>query len=48
MEQNGETRNKPIFIWSINVEQRRQECTMGIKVSSTNGAENTEQLHAKE
>ena len=29
MEQNREPRNKPMFIWSINLQQRRQEYTMG-------------------
>ena len=28
MEQNIETRNKPMNIWSINLDQRRQEYTM--------------------
>ena len=27
MEQNIETRNKPMNIWSINLDQRRQEYT---------------------
>ena len=29
MEQNREPRNKPIHLWSINLQQRRQEYTMG-------------------
>ena len=29
MEQNRKPRNKPIIIWSINLQQRRQEYTMG-------------------
>ena len=29
MEQNREPRNKPTHLWSINLQQRRQEYTMG-------------------
>ena len=39
MEQNGEPRNKPRYLWSINLRQRRQEYKNGKKtVSSTSGA----------
>ena len=49
MEQNRETRYKPMLIWSINLQQRRQGYTMGEKiVPSINGAGKTGQLHAKE
>ena len=27
MEQNREPRNKPVHLWSINLQQRRKECT---------------------
>ena len=29
MEQNRKPRNKPMPLWSINTQQRRQECTVG-------------------
>ena len=29
MEQNRESRNKPRYLWSINLQQRRQEHKMG-------------------
>ena len=29
IEQNRESKDKPIFMWSINLKQRRQEYTMG-------------------
>ena len=29
MEQTRKSRNRPTFIWSINLQQRRQEYTMG-------------------
>ena len=29
MEQNGEPRNEPTLTWAINLQQRRQEYTMG-------------------
>ena len=28
MEKNKEPRNKPMYLWSINLQQRRQEYTM--------------------
>ena len=33
MEQNREPRNKPIHLWSINLQQSRQEYTMGKRKS---------------
>ena len=33
MEQNREPRNKPVYIWSINLQQRSQEYTVGIRWS---------------
>ena len=45
MEQNSESRNKPIYVWSINLRQRRQEYTLEKKVTSISGAGKTEQLH---
>ena len=29
MEKNSEPRNEPTLIWAINLQQRRQEYTMG-------------------
>ena len=55
MRQNKEPRNKPMYIWSINLFQRRQEYTMGKKkkkkkkkVYSMNGVGKTGKLHVKE
>ena len=42
------SRNKPILIWSINLQQRRQDYTMGKRDTSINGAEKTLQLDAKD
>ena len=39
MEQDRKPRNKPTHLWSINLQQRRQEYTM--EVSSISGAEKT-------
>jgi len=33
MEENREPRNKPMLLWSINLQQRRQQYTMGEKWS---------------
>ena len=44
MEQNREPRNKPMYLWSINLQQRRQEYTM----EKINGAWKTGQLYVKE
>ena len=43
-----EPRKEPMYIWSINLGQKRQEYTMGQRVSSVNHAEKTEQLHVQE
>ena len=48
MEQNREPRSKPMHMWSINLQQRSQEQTMGTEVSSINGVEKTGQPHLKE
>ena len=47
VEQDREPRNKPTLIWSINLQQRRQESTMGKRQSlhSTNSAGKIEQLY---
>ena len=39
MEQDRKPRNKPTHLWSINLQQRRQEYTM--EVSSVSGAQKT-------
>ena len=42
MEQERESRNKPTYLWSINLQQRRQEYIMKKKtVSSISGAGET-------
>ena len=49
MEQNREPQNKSMHMWSINLQQKRQEYFMEEKtVSSTNSAGKTGQLHVKE
>jgi len=48
VEQDRKPRNKPIIIWSINLQQKRQEYAMGKTVSSSNGVGKTGQQHAKE
>ena len=48
IEQNREPRNKPTYLWSINLQQRRQGYTMGKRVSSISGAGKTAQLRVKE
>ena len=48
MEQDRELRNKPTYLWSINLQQRWQEYTMEKTVSSISGARKTAQLHVKE
>ena len=40
-EKDREPRNKPMLIWPIHLQQRRQECTMETRVSSINGAGKT-------
>ena len=41
-----EFRNKPMSLWSINIQQKRQEHTMK-SVSSINGVGKTGLVHAK-
>ena len=48
MEQKRETRTKLKHTWSINLQQRSQEYTMGKTVSSIYDTGKTGQLHAKE
>ena len=46
MEQNREPRNKPTHLWSINLQQRRQEYTVEKRqVSSASGIGKAGQLH---
>ena len=33
MEQDRKPRNKPMHLWSVNLQQRRQEYTMGKRLS---------------
>ena len=47
MEQNRESRNKPMQLWSIDLRQRKQEYTIDKTVSSISGAGKTGQLHVK-
>ena len=42
MEKNKEPRNKPTFIWSINLPQRRQEYIVEKRDSSIKGVQKTE------
>ena len=49
MEQNREPRNEPTPIWAINLQQRRQEYTVGKRQPpSINGVGKTGSLYAKE
>ena len=48
MEQNKKPRNKPMHLWVPYFWQKRQEYTMGQRVSSISGAGKTGQLHVKE
>lgn len=49
MESNWESRNKPIYLLSIEFEQGWQVLSMGDRISSsTNGDETTENPHAEE
>ena len=48
MEQNREPRNKPTHLWSINLQQRRQEYTMEKRVSSASGVGKAGQLHVNQ
>ena len=45
MEQNKEPRNKPTHLWSINLQQKRQEYTIE---KSLFNARKTGQLHVRE
>ena len=45
MEQNGEPRNKPTHLWTINLQQKRQEYTMEKRVSSASGVGKAGQPH---
>ena len=47
MEQNRDPGNKHTIIWSINLQQRMQYAMRKRRVSLTNGAGKTGQLHAK-
>ena len=48
MEQDGEPQNKPMHLWSINVQQKEARLYYGQKtVSSINGAGETGELHVK-
>ena len=48
MEQDRKPRNKATHLWSINLQQRRQEYMMEKIVSAISGAGKTGQLHVKE
>ena len=48
MEQNREPRNRPMYIWSINLQQRSHEYTTGEGHLFNNGVGKTGQPHAKE
>ena len=48
MEQNRDHRNKPMHLWSINLQQRRQEYNEEKTVSSVSGAGKTGKLYVKE
>ena len=49
MGQDRGLRNKPVHIWSINLQQRRQEYTVGERTaSSMNSVGKIGQPHAKE
>ena len=49
MEQNREPRNKPTHLWSINLQQTRQEHTIKKKtIVSTSGAGKVGQSHANQ
>ena len=46
-QEDRKVRNKFMHLWSINLQQRRQDYTMEKSVSSINGAGKTGQLHVK-
>ena len=47
VQQNRKPRNKPTYLWSINIYQRRQKYTMEKTVSKFSSAGKTGQLHVK-
>ena len=47
MQQDRKPRNKCTHLWSLNLQQRRQHCTMLKTVLSTNGVRKTRELHIK-
>lgn len=47
-KKNREPSNKPVHLWSINVQQRSHEYTMGKEQSSGNGVEKIEQPREKD
>ena len=49
MEQKRKPRNKPMHIWSIDLQQRRKEYTMGEKTAFfVNGVGKTAKPHTKD
>ena len=48
MELNKEPRNKYTHVWSINLQQRRQEYTMKKRVSSATDVEKAGQPHVNQ
>ena len=48
MEQDTESTDKSTCLWSISLQQRRQEYTMEKTISSTSGAGKTGQLYVIE
>ena len=48
MEQNTEPRNKITHLWSINLQQRRQEYTVKKRVSSATDVEKAGQPHVNQ
>ena len=48
MEKNKGPKDIPMPVWSINIQERRQEHTMGVNtVYSINGVGKIGQIHAK-
>ena len=47
VQQNRKPRNKPTYLWSINIYQRRQKYAMEKTVSKFSSAGKTGQLHVK-
>ena len=47
MEQNREPRNKPTHVWSINLQQRRQEYSMQNSLFRKQGWENWTATHKR-